>query len=392
MKKKNKIRILIAENNRPMRNALETMLIELGFKDYKSVIDAETAWEKIEEGGVDIILSSLDLPGISGLELLNRIRNSKQYFNLPFVVITGEDQKVEILNIVEYEADYYLIKPFTIQSLGTLLDRIVRILSSPSRYDFAIYAGKYYYINNDLEKARKSFSIAVQINQEAALPFLYLGNIYFRLGNLEEAENAYHSVLNIERDYVGALRGLADIYQRKGNYRDLVYYLQKIVENTSTNFYNFIRLGNALLKVEDFGRAREYLIRAARIARGNPEHLTEVMEFFIEAGFVEDADDLFSKYFREDDDKTADFLNRLGRKCLITGQCNKGKAFLLGGLRLRPQHQELNLAIALLFYRLKDYNGARAHLKKVLRLNPDSVEAGKMLDRITRHTYNGHLG
>ncbi|MFP3984252.1 MAG: response regulator, partial [Desulfurivibrionaceae bacterium] len=207
MKKKGKIRFLIVENNRPMRNGLETMLIELGFRNYASVIDAEAAWEKIEEEDIDAVLSSLNLPGMSGLDLLSRIRNSRNYFNLPFVMIAGEDQKTAILNMIEEEVDYYLIKPVTPRSLEVLLDRIVRTISSPSRYDLAIYAGKYYYINKDLEKARKSFNIAVQINSEAALPHLYLGNIYYQLEDLGEAEEAYNKALGTEQDYVSALTG-----------------------------------------------------------------------------------------------------------------------------------------------------------------------------------------
>lgn len=372
-----------------MRNALETMLIDLGYRDYVSVLDAESAWKKIEEGDIDIVLSSLTLPGMSGLDLLERVRKSRAYFNLPFVVIAAEDQKVAILNMVEYEVDYYLIKPVTIKSMGALLKRIVENLTSPSRYDLAIYAGKYYYINKDLEKARKSFSIAVQINPGAALPHMYLGKVYSRLGELEEAESAYNRAVAIQSNYLGALEGLADIYEKREDYPGLVNCLEKIIENTSTNFYNLVRLGSALLKVQKFDRAGLYLKKAARAARGNPEQIVQVMESFIEAGFVEEADDLYSRYFQEDDDKTADFLNRLGRKCVLTGQYEKGKGFLLSGLKLRPQHEGLNYTIAFLFYHMKDYDGARAHLQKVLRLNPDFTEARKMLNRIANQTRHG---
>ena len=149
MKKKKDYKILIAEDNQAMRRIMGTMLSGLGYEDQVFVVNGLEAWERIQEDDIDIFLCDFLMPEMNGLEVLQLIKESKEYFNLPFVMVTGVDNKSEFMKTVRAEVDHYIIKPVNAQQLGSMLDNIIRGIAKPTKYEAAIFKGKYYLFNND---------------------------------------------------------------------------------------------------------------------------------------------------------------------------------------------------------------------------------------------------
>ncbi len=106
-------RILVIEDDRPIRRFLEAALTDAGFE----VVQAETGRMGITHILTrlpDLILLDLGLPDMDGMEIISRVREWSQ---VPIIIVSArgrEDEKVQALNA---GADDYLTKPFGVSEL-----------------------------------------------------------------------------------------------------------------------------------------------------------------------------------------------------------------------------------------------------------------------------------
>jgi CheY-like chemotaxis protein len=84
---------------------------------------AEEALERIAETRPDLVLSDLEMPGMSGLELARRLRADPATSTIPFILATAASIDPSHFRLV----DGYLVKPF---ETSVLLKFIAKYLSS----------------------------------------------------------------------------------------------------------------------------------------------------------------------------------------------------------------------------------------------------------------------
>ena len=100
--------------------------------DYETdtAFDGEEALKKFEEGGFDLILLDVMLPGIDGLEVLRRIREKS---NIPVIMLTAKGEDMDKILGLEYGADDYITKPFNILEVKARIKTILRRTGSSAQ-------------------------------------------------------------------------------------------------------------------------------------------------------------------------------------------------------------------------------------------------------------------
>jgi two-component system chemotaxis response regulator CheY len=118
------IKILIVDDFSTMRKIIRNILTQLGFKNILEADDGTTALEILKKEKVDLIISDWNMPKMSGLELLKAVRSDENLKDVPFVMVTAEAQKENILEAIKYKVNQYIVKPFTPETLKEKLDKI----------------------------------------------------------------------------------------------------------------------------------------------------------------------------------------------------------------------------------------------------------------------------
>lgn len=85
----------------------------------ETLTDPAAARERIDRGGVDILVSDLDMPGISGLDLLRRAKQRNACTQVLF--LTGQSTQQAIIEALELGAIDYLLKPVPHEDLLELI-------------------------------------------------------------------------------------------------------------------------------------------------------------------------------------------------------------------------------------------------------------------------------
>lgn len=103
--------IVVAEDD-PGTLKLLTVVLEKKGHDVVVAANGADAWERIQALRPDVIVSDVDMPGISGLELLERVRSHPVSALTPFIFLTSLQERRDMRHGMSLGADDYIAKPF----------------------------------------------------------------------------------------------------------------------------------------------------------------------------------------------------------------------------------------------------------------------------------------
>lgn len=118
------MRILVVDDFATMRRIIGGMLRELKFSDIVEADDGLSAWDALQRGGIDFIVSDWNMPRMTGIELLRKVRESEEFRDIPFLMVTAESQQENILEAVQAKVSNYVVKPFTAATMQQKIEKI----------------------------------------------------------------------------------------------------------------------------------------------------------------------------------------------------------------------------------------------------------------------------
>jgi two-component system alkaline phosphatase synthesis response regulator PhoP len=118
-------RVLVVEDEEDIRNLVRYNLEQEGF-GVDDAADGALGYESIRRHAPDAVVLDLMLPGMSGLELCQRLRNEASTRALPIVILTAKSSEVDRIIGLEMGADDYVVKPFSPRELVASIRAVLR--------------------------------------------------------------------------------------------------------------------------------------------------------------------------------------------------------------------------------------------------------------------------
>lgn len=112
------MRAMVVDDSKAMRSVLGRMLRSCGYEEVVEATNGIDAFRAIREhGSPDVVLVDWNMPEMSGIEFIKRVRNSGLIDEASVVMVTSETAIERIVEALESGADEYLMKPFTQDAL-----------------------------------------------------------------------------------------------------------------------------------------------------------------------------------------------------------------------------------------------------------------------------------
>jgi two-component system chemotaxis response regulator CheY len=108
-------RALVADQSPVMRQVFLRSLAAYGVVDTVEAEDGEQAIRQFQQQNFDLVLTDWNLPGKSGYELLQAVRQAKP--QVPVIMVTSEAEKSRVVQAIQAGVSDYLVKPFTADAL-----------------------------------------------------------------------------------------------------------------------------------------------------------------------------------------------------------------------------------------------------------------------------------
>ena len=118
------MRVLVVDDFSTMRRIIKNILRQLGFNNVVEADDGTTAWDVLNKDKIDFVISDWNMPQMTGIELLRKVRGSEEFADLPFLMVTAEAQQENIIEAVQAKVSNYIVKPFTPEVMKQKIDKI----------------------------------------------------------------------------------------------------------------------------------------------------------------------------------------------------------------------------------------------------------------------------
>jgi CheY-like chemotaxis protein len=175
MEAKRNVEVLLVEDS-PTQSVAITFALEKTGHIVHIASDGEEGLLKLGEHQPDVLLTDLNMPGLSGLELLKIVR--QRFPHLPVILMTGEGNDAVVAEALQNGAASYVAKD---KSMGALLETIDRIVGAST------FAHSFGYLLDSIERCHYSFALK---NDRALVVSLvqYLQHLASRAGLTDQEE------------------------------------------------------------------------------------------------------------------------------------------------------------------------------------------------------------
>jgi two-component system chemotaxis response regulator CheY len=125
------LRFLVVDDFSTMRRIVKNLLQELGYANVQEADDGSSALPMLKTGNFDFVITDWNMPQLPGLELLKAVRADPSLAHLPVLMVTAEAKREQIVEAAQAGVSGYVIKPFTAQTLGEKLAKILQARAAP---------------------------------------------------------------------------------------------------------------------------------------------------------------------------------------------------------------------------------------------------------------------
>lgn len=269
-------KVLVIDDQQQMRQIIRESLYRLGIRNVVMAANALEALKVMQAGNVDVVLSDYNLgEGTDGQQLLE-VARSTNVLNptAPWIFITANSLRTDVLAAGDFTPDSYIVKPFTDQLLSRYIETHTarKALLAPMLY--AIDAKKWdevLTVADDFirrgdalsiegmkqrghalmklgrfEEAHAAYNDALQLNSE--LPWACLGcaNALRAQGRVDQARKSLEALVESQPDYASAYDALLEIAEEQGD-QDAALATARAVADLAPNARRKFRLGSVAL-------------------------------------------------------------------------------------------------------------------------------------------------
>lgn len=117
--------IWCVEDDASIRDIEFYTLSSTGF-DARGFEDGVSFWAALQTEKPDLVVLDVMLPGVDGIELLQRMKASAELRTIPVVMATAKGAEYDRIRGLDLGADYYLVKPFGVMELVSCVKAVLR--------------------------------------------------------------------------------------------------------------------------------------------------------------------------------------------------------------------------------------------------------------------------
>lgn len=116
------LKVLVVDDYLLTREMVVAILKQVGFSNIATAEDGRQALMMLRETNFSLVICDWNMPRMTGIELLREVRQERNYTKVPFLLLTAEAYKENVMEALDAGVTDYITKPFTTQTLLAKLE------------------------------------------------------------------------------------------------------------------------------------------------------------------------------------------------------------------------------------------------------------------------------
>ena len=120
------MRVLVVDDFSTMRRIVKNTLRQIGFTQIEEAEDGQKAFDRLMSEKFDFVVSDWNMPNMTGIDLLRKVRAEGSLKHLPFLMVTAEAKQENVVEAIKAGVSNYIVKPFTVATLQEKISKIFK--------------------------------------------------------------------------------------------------------------------------------------------------------------------------------------------------------------------------------------------------------------------------
>jgi len=119
------MKVLVVDDFASMRRIVKNVLKQMGFTKIIEADDGSVALQVLKKEEIGLVLCDWNMPRMTGIDLLKAVKSDEDLKDIPFLMVTAEGQKDNVVEAVQAGVSNYIMKPFTAEAME---ERVKKVL------------------------------------------------------------------------------------------------------------------------------------------------------------------------------------------------------------------------------------------------------------------------
>jgi tetratricopeptide (TPR) repeat protein len=377
----NTLPILVVDPVASFRELMGVILRKLGFQAIFFAIDSSSALQVLRTKKIGFVICDRNLPQCSGMEFLKEIREMVELERVPFMMMSGEIPKEDVVLASEFGIDGYLKKPFVINDVTARLTASLARFQDPANPEHQFEAARKSFRAQRYEEAEKIYHDIRSANPASARSLVGVARCFRFRGNLVEAEAVLLTAIKQNPLYVHAYHDLGVVYLQLERVDDALASFAKAIEISPSNPIRYESIAEILMERNRHAEAEKYLMKAIKLELAFPNLYALLGKALFSQKKTEKAIEFLSKALQQQPNNTS-FMNSLGICMKAQGKFDSAIECYNKALKIRPSDTKILFNKVLCLVSMKEWDRCRKVIAIILKIDPSFEKAHAKLKEI----------
>jgi DNA-binding response OmpR family regulator len=221
------LHVVAVDDHKPLLSVISKIITrDIPQSNVYTFSEVRDARDWLKHNYADLIICDLFFPDESGYDLLESVRDNDFFKDVPFLIISGEDNREDVIHALELGATDYLVKPF---EKGTVVNKVITALNQ--RFQPDKITKKYIHLEElvgegDYKTALFEVEKLLEV-KKTARALVFKAQVLLKLDKLEEAQSAINEAISENPLYYQAYAVESDVYLKKNDIQKTIKSLKK---------------------------------------------------------------------------------------------------------------------------------------------------------------------
>jgi tetratricopeptide (TPR) repeat protein len=382
------MRFLIVDEIPTFREALSNTLRKLGFRNISTLGDGHSALSLMKAEAVGFIICEKNLPHVSGIEFLREIRETPEFTRVPFVLMSGDITKEDLLLAAEFGIDGFLKKPFVLKDVSSRVTTCIQKCADAGSLESQYEEGRVQYAKGNYKKAIEIYS-AIQVKvPNSSRARVAVARCQRGLSLFPDAEASLKEAIAMNSLYVHAFHELGMIYLVQDKFDDALKQFDRAISISPNNPIRYETVSDILIRRQRWEEAEDYLLRAVKLDLVYPILYAQLGKVLFSQKKTEKAAKFFERALAKEPDNTS-YLNSLGICMKDMNKFNEAIDYYNLALKHRPSDTKILFNKGLCFMQMNEHDRAMKTFQQILKVDPANPKAEQKIKDIEKLAAEG---
>jgi len=367
--------ILIVDDMKSMRLTIRKMLQNLNIGEkLRFAENGKQGLEILKSGPFDLAIIDWNMPIISGIAMLQEIRKTPEFRDMPVIMITAEAEREIVSEVAEIEIDGYLLKPLTLGSLEKKIKAVLKRIENPDPVKVHRKRARELEESGDYKGAIEEIKKALTYKSSASRLLRELGLLHFKIKKNSIAEKCLIKAVQSNKQDTISLVHLADYYLQIGKFEKAGSYYLDILSLSSRYNGKAFDIGKKLLIKGHRSLAVNIFSKALATAKKQSDIRDSIIDICLSHNEFEFPKILLENSIKENP-SNYDMVYKAGLIALESGDWKAALDYFTKVDKHVRGHIDAKFNLAHIYFQNRKILKADDYLNQILRLEPKHEKA-----------------